>query len=1342
MSRFSKLVNSYVGGFVLTMLALAIVPVFAPRAAAQALNYGNNYFVTGDYVVAGAYNVNSVFQTYPSTGSTLYTIGTIKVPDTTNLCTSCALAGQPNTGNTGATSVPMGATIVAAFLYWETVESASISPGDPGSGKNGFFLPAGTTAPQGLPGYPISGVNLTGQNNVAWSNGGCPGSSTGRVVRVYRASVIHLLPQDGQGNLLAGSSTAPQTYQVIVPSSSNGSVPITLGATLVIIYRVFDASVPLNSIVIYDGAFGQSTINGTASLNMTQLVQGFYDAAPDATRVTRLTHIVGSGQSNKFQTVYFGTDPNNLTALPNLYGGQAAFPGWYGDFDNPTWTFDKNSTNPANPLTAGSAQVTTKVVPSTSQQGCVIWGAVITSTTVDEPDQDGLLKVWKSNQWNSPGYCDVAINPGTCQGPTDSSWVSLSGSPAQPGDPGAQLGTPDNPHPDIFVQLDYMCQNKQSGTNACGPGYSFNPYLTMGPDGKNVVQEVIDAFADNTKHQKVNVHVFPTWAIQEQTCTDSTAGCGNPVKTPYPNQPGVVYWKGGFIALKNELLKNDGSGDHCTDNTGATCVRRFQHGRKDSWHYAVFAHALGRGRWNFYGGLTDPTGAAPPNGVISQSVTAVTFYTSTAHGLIVDSNAGNGRVTINDAISNPNLNGTYLVTNTDCPVGALPAQQNCSVSNTAPGPYAFTINLPTSAGAQPSYTQKTDPNLSVGSGKAGSVGGWSDVGGGDSAITLGNWLASDVTWNVKAGTFMHEVGHTLALTHGGFYYDNLAHNPNDYRPTFGENCKPNFLSVMNYLFSIDLLDNHALDFAEESTSPLGTLPLLNEHDGPSTGFSSIYSNTSWYAPTNTAGGTPATRHCDGSPILDGAQMTAITNEPTTSLLWIPPQDINFDGNASETFRGHSDWKPALNDASSPGIDLRQIGGTGSTSVVGGGQIFGSGGGQIFGSGGGQIFGSGGGQIFGSGGGQIFGSGGGQIFGSGGGQIFGAGGGQNQDEPTHESANSFARPPRNLTATEGVSPRTITLTWDPPIFGTPIYYKVYRSTAGGPFNPLPGTVSPTPGPTGKVSFTDTVSCNTGGYSYKVTSTVLADITNQQMESLPSNTAPAANPSPLTGCYTNTPGTVALNDLAFSGPNPVVKTTVVPVTWSLQDDDTGVYVQRPAASTALSAIGPVSNDTACASLTVPPSGTTVTSVSTSGSGIQFGVTGANQFSFGWNTTTFNAGCYFFRLDLDSGQSEVTASAWTLLIWVSDSAFPTLTTTLPNATLNKSYSNTLVQAGGFSPFTWTKVSGSLPSGMSLSSSGTVSGKPGATGTYVFGVKVTDSKGNYGTQTFTLPVCKASGC
>src|SRR5438477_744382 len=110
------------------LVLLGVLPTVAPSGFAQAnppLNFGNNFFVTGDYVVAGAYNMTTKFQTINNVS---YAVGTINVPDVNP-------KGVPNPGITGPTSVPPGAQIVAALLYWQTVEKVGVVPGTTGSGQ-------------------------------------------------------------------------------------------------------------------------------------------------------------------------------------------------------------------------------------------------------------------------------------------------------------------------------------------------------------------------------------------------------------------------------------------------------------------------------------------------------------------------------------------------------------------------------------------------------------------------------------------------------------------------------------------------------------------------------------------------------------------------------------------------------------------------------------------------------------------------------------------------------------------------------------------------------------------------------------------------------------------------------------------------------------------------------------------------------------------------------------------------------------------------------------------------------------------------------------------------------
>ena len=220
--------------------------------------------------------------------------------------------------------------------------------------------------------------------------------------------------------------------------------------------------------VIYDGAYAPA--NGSSTV--TQSLQGFYQAA--ANPISKITHIVGNGQNNKFETVSL-----NGVNLPTAYKNLPPFPGYYnGSWDNPTWTLNFNS-KPVNPVNANDASATTTVTPSSSNSGCVSWGAVVFSTTVQNSDNDGILDIWKQKQ----GYCDASVNGGVCS-TTDPSWVAL---------PGATKGKKD-----LFVELDYMCSIVNAdGTCDTTNGYSFYP-------SAGALSMITSAFS-----QKVNTHFIP-----------------------------------------------------------------------------------------------------------------------------------------------------------------------------------------------------------------------------------------------------------------------------------------------------------------------------------------------------------------------------------------------------------------------------------------------------------------------------------------------------------------------------------------------------------------------------------------------------------------------------------------------------------------------------------------------------------------------------------------------------------------------------------------------------------------------------------------------------------------
>ena len=75
------------------------------------------------------------------------------------------------------------------------------------------------------------------------------------------------------------------------------------------------------------------------------------------------------------------------------------------------------------------------------------------------------------------------------------------------------------------------------------------------------------------------------------------------------------------------------------------------------------------------------------------------------------------------------------------------------------------------------------------------------------------------------------------------------------------------------------------------------------------------------------------------------------------------------------------------------------------------------------------------------------------------------------------------------------------------------------------------------------------------------------------------------------------------------------------------------------------------------------------------------------------------------------------------------------LPSGAANTPYSTTLSAAGGTAPYTWTLI-GTLPAGLSLSKTGTISGTPRANGTSTFSVQVQDQVGATATKQFSLTI------
>jgi len=286
----------------------------------------------------------------------------------------------------------------------------------------------------------------------------------------------------------------------------------------------------------------------------------------------------------------------------------------------------------------------------------------------------------------------------------------------------------------------------------------------------------------------------------------------------FPDYPGTVGWKNGYQALRDEPLGGV-SEDACeaAEQSGAGCLRRFDHNRRDMFHYALFAHAIGIARAD---------------------------------------------------VDNPST----------------------------------------------PYDERTTPTKNSGIADS--------PFGGDILVTLGFWDDFVGTPFMQGATLAHEFGHTIGLRHGG-----TAEQPN---------CKPNYLSVMNYLFQVQGLIPQApngaalpptVDFSRQA------LPALDENAlVESSGLGQTLYRSAWFAPSassfiaNALGSSPATRHCDGSPITDGAQMVRVDGTSVAPPIdWDADgvvdanaiaQDVNFNGGLGTLDAGTNDFAS---------MDFRQVG---------------------------------------------------------------------------------------------------------------------------------------------------------------------------------------------------------------------------------------------------------------------------------------------------------------------------------------------------------------------------------------------------------------------------------
>lgn len=121
----------------------------------------------------------------------------------------------------------------------------------------------------------------------------------------------------------------------------------------------------------------------------------------------------------------------------------------------------------------------------------------------------------------------------------------------------------------------------------------------------------------------------------------------------------------------------------------------------------------------------------------------------------------------------------------------------------------------------------------------------------------------------------------------------------------------------------------------------------------------------------------------------------------------------------------------------------------------------------------------------------------------------------------------------------------------------------------------------------------------------------------------------------------------------------------------------------------------------------------------------------------------GNYSFAVTVTDANANAGVHAYSIVITAAVVAPVTVSPpSLPAGTVGTPYLPIVTGTGGTAPYTYSIVSGALPSGLVINpNTGGISGSPTQAGTFTFTVQVTDALGNLGLGVFTVVIAAAAG-